>query len=384
VAETALANMEQQSLRLCYTDRMNTIKDIAKCTLVTRRTFMQGGATLGLLAGAAPLLAACAPVARPASSAPVILPTTTPTGAAARRSRVALVRTDDRADGVRRAIGLFGLPALTGKRLLLKPNFNSADPAPGSTHPAVLRTLAELLQAQAPAQIVVADRSGMGNTHQVMAAVGAVALAEELGLELIALDELDRDAWAMVDAPGSHWRQGFALPRLALDADAIIMACCLKTHRFGGHFTLSLKNGVGLAAKQLPGDSYNYMNELHSSPLQRTLIAEINATFAPALVVIDGVAAFVSGGPDSGDQVAANVVLAGSDRIALDAVGVAILRHFGTTAQVSAGPIFGQEQIARAAELGLGVSGPEAIDLVTDDDESAAFAAIVAGLLQQG
>jgi uncharacterized protein (DUF362 family) len=350
---------------------------------ISRRTFVQGAATLGLLTGAAPILAACAPVTRQTSSASVIL-STTPAGASVRRSRVALVRTDDRADGVRRAVGLFGAPAVTGQRLLVKPNFNSADPAPGSTHPAVLRTLVELLQEQMPAQIVVADRSGMGNTRQVMAAVGATALAEELGLELIALDELDRDAWAMVDAPGSHWRQGFPMPRLALAADAIIMACCLKTHRFGGHFTLSLKNSVGLAAKQLAGDSYNYMNELHSSPLQRTLIAEINATFVPALVVIDGVEAFVSGGPDAGELVAANVVLAGSDRVALDAVGVAILRHFGTTAQVSAGPIFSQEQIARAVELGLGVSGPEAIDLVTGDDESAAFAALVAGQLAQG
>ena len=351
---------------------------------LSRRTFVQGAATLGVLTGVAPLLAACTPVKRPASSAPVILPTATSTDVARGRSRVALVRTDDRADGVHRAVELFGLPAVTGKRLLLKPNFNSADPAPGSTHPAVLRTLVELLQAQAPAQIVVADRSGMGDTRQVMADVGAAALAEELGLELVALDELERDAWTIVDAPGSHWRQGFPMPRLALEADAIIMACCLKTHRFGGHFTLSLKNGVGLAAKQLPGDSYNYMNELHNSPLQRTLIAEINATFAPVLVVIDGVEAFVSGGPDDGERVAANVVLAGSDRVALDAVGVAILRHFGMTAQVSAGPIFSQEQIARAVELGLGVSGPGEIDLVTGDAESAAFAALVTDQLAQG
>lgn len=360
---------------------MDTMTNSHNGAPLSRRALVQGAASLGVLTGVAPLLAACAPVTRPASSAPVILPTTTPAGVAGGRSRVALVRTEDRADGVRRTVELIGLPAVTGKRLLLKPNFNSADPAPGSTHPDVLRSLVGLLQAQAPAQIVVADRSGMGDTRQVMAAVGAAALAEELRLELVALDELGAEAWTMVDAPGSHWRQGFPMPRLALEADAIIMACCLKTHRFGGHFTLSLKNGVGLVAKQLPGDSYNYMNELHGSPVQRTLIAEINATFAPALVVIDGVAAFVSGGPDAGELVAANVVLAGSDRIALDAVGVAILRHFGTTAQVSAGPIFNQEQIARAVELGLGVSGPEQIDLVTGDGESAAFAAIVADQL---
>jgi uncharacterized protein (DUF362 family) len=69
-----------------------------------------------------------------------------------------------------------------------------------------------------------------------------------------------------------------------------------------------------------------------------------------------------------------NVVLASTDRVAIDAVGVAILRYFGTTKAVSKGPVFGQDQIARAIELGLGVGSPEEIELVTGDAESAALA----------
>jgi uncharacterized protein (DUF362 family) len=56
-------------------------------------------------------------------------------------------------------------------------------------------------------------------------------------------------------------------------------------------------------------------------------------------------------------------MLAGTDRVAMDAVGVAILRHFGTTSEVSAGDIFSQAQLARAAELGLGVRSPSDIQL---------------------
>ncbi len=56
------------------------------------------------------------------------------------------------------------------------------------------------------------------------------------------------------------------------------------------------------------------------------------------------------------------------------AVGVALLRHFGTTAEVATGPIFQQEQIARAVELGLGVDGPAKIELVTEDPDSTAYA----------
>jgi hypothetical protein len=62
-------------------------------------------------------------------------------------------------------------------------------------------------------------------------------------------------------------------------------------------------------------------------------------------------------------------------------VGVAILRHFGTTPAVSQGRVFAQAQIARAVELGLGVDGPERIQLLTGDAASAAFAALIRPLL---
>ncbi|MCX6071803.1 MAG: DUF362 domain-containing protein [Chloroflexi bacterium] len=93
-----------------------------------------------------------------------------------------------------------------------------------------------------------------------------------------------------------------------------------------------------------------------------------------ALHVLDGVEALTSGGPDVGNKVEAGVVLAGVDRVALDAVGVAILRHLGTTAEVRRGRVFEQEQIARAVELGLGVAQPEAITLLADDADGRAYA----------
>jgi len=326
---------------------------------ISRRDFVSASAATGIAALA---LSACAPV-----TATLPLPTITPAPADnPTRARVALVRTDDRSDGLRRLLALTGVLDVAGKQVVVKPNFNSADPAPGSTHPDVLRGTVQALQAAGAQRITVADRSGMGNTHQVMAQLGIDAMAEDLGFDLVVLDELGADDWEIVDVPGSHWSRGFPFPRLVSGADAVVQLCCLKTHRFGGHFTLSLKNTVGLVAKYVPGDGYNYMNELHGSEHQRTMIAETNAAYAPALVIMDGVEAFTSGGPDRGELVDARVMLAGSDRVALDAVGVALLRHFGTTPQVASGPVFAQEQIARAAELGLGIAAAEQIDLVSD------------------
>jgi uncharacterized protein (DUF362 family) len=98
--------------------------------------------------------------------------------------------------------------------------------------------------------------------------------------------------------------------------------------------------------------------------------------------VLDGVAAFVEGGPAQGKQVQANLILAGIDRVAIDAVGVAVLRHFGTTPEVSQGAIFEQEQIAGAVELGLGVGSPDQIELITDDPDSAAYARQIQEILE--
>lgn len=298
-------------------------------------------------------------------------------------AEVAFVKTRDRVAGVRKALDLLDVAAVKGKALFLKPNFNSADPTPGSTHDDVLATLVRALQAMGAERITVGDRSGMGDTRAVMQRKDVFRMAGELGFEAVVFDDLDAEAWEGIELAGSHWQRGFAMARPVRDADGIVQTCCLKTHRFGGHFTLSLKNSVGLVAKRVPGEGYDYMRELHGSPHQRLMIAEINAAYQPDLILLDGVQALVDGGPDRGKQVDAEVILAGRDRIAIDAVGVAILRHFGTTAAVSRGSVFEQEQIARAVELGLGVGSPDQIEFVTDDPESAAYAQQIRQVLLQ-
>jgi uncharacterized protein (DUF362 family) len=296
-------------------------------------------------------------------------------------ARIAFVKTRDRAAGVARAIDLLALDRFDGNDVLVKPNLNSADKAPGSTHPDTLAALMRKLAAMGAGTMTVGDRSGMGDTRDVMEKTQVFRIARQLGARVVVLDELGAGDWDLIELPESHWQQGFALPRMVRTAGAVVQTCCLKTHRYGGHFTLSLKNSVGLAAKRIPGNPHDFMRELHASSHQRRMIAEINAAYRPSLVVLDGVEAFVTGGPDNGKRVDAEVVLAGTDRIAIDAVGVALLRHFGTTPEVSRGRIFEQEQIARAVQLGLGVTGPGGIELVTGDPESADYAKRIRAIL---
>ena len=299
-------------------------------------------------------------------------------------SHVAFVKTTDRAAGVKRAIDLLGIEKFRGKDLFIKPNFNSSDPTPGSTHEDTLVALMRKLKAMGSGPLTLGDRSGMGNTREVMGKKSAFQMGKELDAKVVVFDELGPDDWELIKLQDSHWEQGFALPSVVRKAGGVVQTCCLKTHRYGGHFTLSLKNSVGLAAKYVPGNSYNFMRELHSSSHQRHMIAEINTAYKPDLIVLDGVQAFTNGGPDQGKMVQSNVILAGTDRVAIDAVGVALLRHFGTTPEVSQGAIFEQEQIARAVQLKIGVTSPKQIELVTDDRESAEYAKQIRAVLDGG
>lgn len=77
-------------------------------------------------------------------------------------------------------------------------------------------------------------------------------------------------------------------------------------------------------------------------------------------------------------------MIAASDRVAVDAVRVAVLRLYGTTRAVSSGRIFAQEEIARAAELSIAVGRPELIDLVTDDAAGQAFLGRLRPVLSAG
>jgi len=291
---------------------------------------------------------------------------------------ISLVRTSDRLKGVPRAIALLESNPVQDKAVVLKPNFNTADLPPGSTHIDTLRALVLTLKQMGTKSITLAERCGpFQPTEQVIKEKGAFELAKELGFDIVNLEKLNADGWVHIHPKDSHWKDGFLFPRIYAEAEAIVQTCCLKSHGFGGHFTLSLKNSVGMVA----GKGYPYMQELHTSPHMRQMIAEINTAYSPDLVVLDGVDAFTEGGPATGKHVKANVILAGNDRVAIDAVGVAILRLFGTTPELSQGRIFEQEQIARAVELGLGINSPEEIQLVTGDSESEAFAAQVSDIL---
>ncbi len=142
---------------------------------------------------------------------------------------------------------------------------------------------------------------------------------------------------------------------------------------------MSIKLAVGASNK-------NMMRELHGARQthMRRMIAELHQAFKPHLIVMDGVDAFVDGGPSTGKLVQAGVIVAGTDRIAVDAVGLAVLKQLGSNDAIMSTRIFEQEQMQRAVELGLGISKPDQVEIVTGDEESRAYAKILKDIIMQG
>lgn len=296
---------------------------------------------------------------------------------AAGRTAVALVKDAGRAVAIPQALGLLGINPVRGKRVLIKPNFNTADPYPASTHNDTLAALVRELQRLGAAQVTVGERCGPPDTGDVMRDKGIPDLCRQLGVGLVNFEELPPEGWVRIRPPGSHWLDGFDVAKPVLDADAVVSTCCLKTHGFGGIFTMSLKLSVGLTHKR-------HMAELHGSlRSMRKMIAEINQAYRPALILMDGTDVFTDGGPSHGNLKHAGVVVAGTDRVAIDAVGLAVLKDLGSNRAIMGTPIFRQEQIARAVELGLGIGGPEGIQWVTSDPTSRAYAGRLQSILER-
>jgi uncharacterized protein (DUF362 family) len=286
-------------------------------------------------------------------------------------AKIALHKTTNRKEGVQTVMELLDYPSMKDKHVIVKPNFNTADPAPASTHNDTLSQLISEIKDRNASEITLAERSYQP-FDEVITEKGIKEMAEELGFKI---QNLDLDDYTQFKRDDLHWENGFRVPNIINRAEYIVTTCCLKTH-FKGVITMSLKLSVGILPKL-------HMKELHKSPNINSMIAEINLAYEPDLIVMDGVKTFISGGPSKGTVADGNVVLAGIDRVALDAVGTAILIELGTD-KIKRGHIFELEQISRAVELGIGIDSPDKIEFITADEESEEYANKIKKILKDG
>ena len=252
---------------------------------------------------------------------------------------------DIRAD-IERTIALLGSLEQVidrGDRVLLKPNFNSQDPYPGSTDLVFLRTVVELL-LEAGAKVTIGECSGgiWKPTRKVFRKVGVFELVHDLGVELIAFDDKPDD-WVRVKFNGDYL-SSVSVPRSAYEADKIVYLPLMKTHS-RGRLSGALKLAVGFMH---PGE----LRALHARHLEQK-IAEISLCWQPNLIIMDGRKAFVSGGPDRGRLEKPGVVFASGDLVAIDVEAIKVLLAYKANNKLTADP-WQLPQIMAALRHGLG------------------------------
>lgn len=247
-------------------------------------------------------------------------------------------------------IGGFEKAIEKGDEVLLKPNYNSADPPPASSDPEFLRALVELLYAHGAGKVVVGESSMQAtSTRKVMGKAGTLEALRDSGADVVFFDE---EKWVKVNVGGKYLKT-VSLPEKALQADKLVYCCCMKTH-FRADFSLSLKLVFGFAkgSERLA---------FHLSHLKEKLV-DLNLVVHPSLIVMDGRKCFITGGPLNGEVREPNVALASGDRIAVDVESIKIIESF-EGAKLKDNP-WGYTQIRHAVELGLGVKNEQEYKVV--------------------
>ncbi len=252
---------------------------------------------------------------------------------------------------VDRAIDLLchlGTAIKRGDKVLIKPNFNSPDPLPGSTDLVFLRAILEIF-LEAGAKVTIGESAGgiWRPTRNVFRELGVFELARHLDVELIAFED-KADDWVRIKIDGDYLST-VTMPRSAYEADKIVYLPCMKTHGIA-RFSGALKLSVGFIH---PGER----RALHLRHLEQK-VAEINLCWQPDLIVMDGRKAFVSGGPDKGQLVEPGLVLASGDLIAIDIEAMKVILTYGARNRIIAEPGQSPQVItALKHDLGVGTSG---------------------------
>ena len=127
-------------------------------------------------------------------------------------SKVVLVKTTDRREGVIRSLQALSVNPVKGKDVLIKPNFNTADITPGSTHNDTLEALVNELWSMGAKSISLGERS-YPPVREVMEAKGVIPLLQAFAGKVIDFDQLAEKDWVHVTPKGSHWQNGFRVAR---------------------------------------------------------------------------------------------------------------------------------------------------------------------------
>jgi uncharacterized protein (DUF362 family) len=234
-------------------------------------------------------------------------------------SRVAIAHSEDAIETTVSALKLIepdvqrALAESDKKPVLVKPNYiNSKHPSTGiTTDSRVIEGIVKFLKEQKIAgEIAVGEGSGFGDTLNAFKIAGVDQVAERWNLKLI---DLNKDEFVDANTPNPLSMKEFRVAKTALES-LIISVPKLKPHRIAT-VTLSLKNMMGTLASK---------GTMHMGTSLSENIADLASVVTPSLAVVDGIIAG-EGHETSGNPVPMDLVIAGTDPVAVDAVGAAVM-----------------------------------------------------------
>jgi len=238
--------------------------------------------------------------------------------------------------------------AQSGKKpVLIKPNYiNSKHPSTGiTTDSRVIEGVVKFLSNRGKASdVIIGEGSGFADTFQAFKVAGVDQVAQRWNVKLV---DLNQDEFVEVYPPNPLSLKKTMVAKTALDS-VIISVPKLKPHRIAT-VTLSLKNMMGALASK---------GSMHMGTSLSENIADLASVLKPSVALVDGIIAS-EGHETSGNPVAMNVVIAGTDPVAVDAVGAAVMGISPTEVK----------HLLLAEEKGLGTSNLNEITVLGEPIE---------------
>ncbi len=232
-------------------------------------------------------------------------------------SQVAIVKGERGHVPVFKALDLIDYKtALEGwSRVLIKVNFitDKTWDTGATTDPIVVEAIIEKLKGLPVTVNVVESDATMTNADKAFEKTGMKAMCERNGVECINLRHV-KDKIKLV-IPDGETLTSITVPRIVTES-AIISAAKLKTHVNTG-VTLGMKNMFGL----LPD---KFKAKYHAMGISKVIV-DINTVLKPALTVIDGFVGMEGNGPVDGTPVLMNLIIAGKNVVATDAVACGVM-----------------------------------------------------------
>jgi uncharacterized protein (DUF362 family) len=249
-----------------------------------------------------------------------------------------------------------------GDIILLKPNYNTADPFPGSSDPQFIKAIIELIYDAGAGKVILGERTAFLHSRRVLEQAGIISVAEKTGAEVKVFGKdgwqviFDRSGWRRVKVPDGQYLHKVSVAKEALEINKIVYAPLIKTHH-AAEFTGVIKLAMGFVKPFFDQITF-HMKNLHEK------LAELSLIIKPDLIIMDARKVFITGGPAKGELREPNLILASGNQVVIDVEGVKILKSYPGNS-LEGKNVWDLRQIKHAVELGLGPRSEEEYEVIT-------------------